>query len=109
MKKRKFSTGAVRDVVDEKLRFNMYNSPLVEYRFAKYMLANAKKYGEGNWKKGIPKEVYLESLLRHVMALWLKEECGIDDGTSSDHASGVRFNIDGFMQEEEVEKLKNQS
>lgn len=107
MDKRQFETGAVRDKVDGKLRFNMYNSPVVEFRFAEYMKSHEGTYGEGNWKRGIPKSVYLESLLRHVMGLWLKEECGVDDGNSADHASAIRFNINGFMYEEEREKISS--
>ena len=32
--------------------------------------ADGKKRESDNWKKGMPKRVYLESLLRHVLDVW---------------------------------------
>lgn len=120
---RKFDTGAVRDV-GGKPNIASYSDPLVEWRFARYMQNSEKKYGRGNWKKGIPKEEYLESMMRHVFKLWVEVEYGgktplkwtekleqwlgpLDElEIGYDHASGVRFNINGFMREQIKDELK---
>lgn len=126
--KRQFKTGAVRDSNRGKPNPTYYSDPLVEWRFNRYMKRAEIKYGPGNWKKGIPLEEYLQSLFRHAIKLWIEHEYGTEipgdwEGKWSpkleewlgplgdleigyDHASGVRFNINGIMREEIRAELK---
>lgn len=72
---RTFSTGANRDVDTNKLDYEGFLSPAALERFAQYMNANRKlKDGSirdsDNWQKGIPIDVYMKSMLRHVMDVW---------------------------------------
>lgn len=76
---RTFSTGATRDSDDGKPSYVSYLSPLVLKSFGEYMLAheiqsNGERREPGNWKKGMPKQAYVESMFRHVMDLWLTHD-----------------------------------
>ena len=100
--KRTFETGAVRDSDTDKSDFIETISWTALNRYAKYMTGKKKKYGEGNFKKGIPIKSYEESLLRHVdKYLRNKHELG-DDEASEDHLSAMVFNIFGIMHEQEM-------
>lgn len=69
---RKFETGATRDTDSEKLKIEGFIDPLVDQRFAEYMHKH-RKQSDGtlrapdNWQKGIPLEVYGDSLVRHML------------------------------------------
>jgi hypothetical protein len=73
---RRFESGATRDTEEGKLDFEAFLSPLVLLRYAEYMHEH-RKQSDGqlrdgdNWQKGIPKDAYMKSLLRHVMDAWL--------------------------------------
>ena len=97
--KRHFSTGAVRDG-SPKPNYLSYLHPTVLRRYGVHMKKAEKKYGEGNWKKGFPKMVYLQSLMRHLITLWA-QEVGTERKTEQDHAAAILFNIIGFIYEEE--------
>ena len=102
---RNFDTGAVRDSDDRKLHYTEALSGLAIKRFARYMKKSEKKYGKGNWKKGIPRQAYFESLSRHFFAFWLQFEYGKKD--KYDHLSGILFNTMGLMHEEEKDGKSN--
>ena len=59
MKITTFKTGAIRDSQDDKPDFVETSSPWADWRYAKYMTGKKSKYGQGNFKKGIPKESFL--------------------------------------------------
>lgn len=99
MAHRKFATGAVRGDNSDKPNFLDYLDMQALWRYGVYMKAAEKKYGRGNWKKGIPKAEYLESLTRHLVKLVALQD-GIDMEPGVDHASAIWFNIQGFMREE---------
>lgn len=104
-KVRKFEGGATRDIDDHKPEFGGYLSPIVLRRFGAYMLKHqntaAGRRGSDNWKAGMPRRVYLESLLRHTMDVW--------EGVTDDHIGvkpdieealcAVIFNAQGLLRE----------
>jgi len=113
---RKFESGATRDTVDGKLSYVKGLSPIVLRRYLEYLnvhrlQADGNTRPFDNWKRGIAKDVYLDSLCRHFMDVWL-----IHDGynTNDNHGPvtienalcGVLFNTIGFLhvllQEKEV-------
>ena len=102
---RTFSTGACRDNDDGKLDFEGFIAPIALVRYAEYMHKN-RKMRDGslrtsdNWQKGIPKDQYMKSLMRHVMDVWLLhrgEEAREDD--LSEAICGILFNSFGMLYE----------
>jgi len=73
---RTFSTGAIRDTDAGKPNYIKALSPIVLRGYVEY-LGKHRQMSDGmmrdwdNWKSGLPKEVCLESLGRHNMAVWL--------------------------------------
>lgn len=72
-----FSTGATRSADNgNKLAYKGYISPRVLRRFAQYMhkhrvQADGQVREADNWKKGMSRARYKDSLLRHQIELWL--------------------------------------
>jgi len=101
---RVFESGASRDTLEGKLAFSGFLSPVVLTRFAEYMhkhrlMSDGSMRGPDNWKRGIPKDVYLDSLLRHVMAVWtgMSGERDMSDEELEDTLCGAMFNIQGLL------------
>ena len=73
---RTFDTGATRDTDVNKLDYEAFFSPLVLKRYAEY-LNKHRVQSDGtlrdgdNWQKGLPKDVYMKSKIRHGMQTWL--------------------------------------
>ncbi|MFC6021524.1 dATP/dGTP diphosphohydrolase domain-containing protein [Plantactinospora solaniradicis] len=88
----RFSSGAVRDSQEGKLRYDLI-SPLLLRRLAEHLEKGARRYGEHNWTKGIPSGSYMASLLRHVEAY----RSGDRD---EDHLAAAVFNLMGLMHNE---------
>lgn len=67
-------SGATRSSAEGKLNIMGTFSPAVLTRVAQHMAENRKASpndrDEGDWKKGIPTDRYLDSLLRHVLSVW---------------------------------------
>ena len=101
-----FKTGAIRDSQEGKPDFIETISFTAHHRYAKYMTEKKKKYGAGNFKKGIPSESYEASLLRHIDKYFRNKYENGNDEKDEDHLSAMRFNIDGLLHNEEQEKLK---
>ena len=101
---RKFSTGAIRDNEDGKEDYSETISWTAFKRYAEYMTGKKKKYGSGNFKKGIPIESYEQSLLRHISKYMINKYEGGDLETDQDHLSAMVFNIFGIMHEEDKAK-----
>lgn len=108
----RFDTGAVRDSQEGKPDFIEIFPWLFLSRYARYMMPKQKKYGAGNFKKGIPKEQYLRSAIRHWQKLMAIEEC-ISRGITpppelepdEDHVSAIIFNLIGYAFECELERI----
>jgi hypothetical protein len=99
-----FSTGATRNRKENELRYDGFLSPLALQMFARYMHKN-RKTADGtmrepdNWQKGMPDASYLDSLLRHVMDIWLIYR-GYPEAAREgkfEALSGAFFNIQGLM------------
>jgi len=95
----------VRDVDTDKFDFGEYFSPLAYARFAIHMRKSAKKYGAGNWRKGIPQQEALKSKRRHAWQVDMAEY-GVVIEPETDHLASEMFNIMIKMHEEELEKIK---
>lgn len=99
-----FDTGATRNRKENELRYDGFLSPLALQMFARYMHKN-RKTADGtirepdNWQKGMPNESYLDSLLRHVMDIWLIYRGYPEAARESkfEALSGAFFNIQGLM------------
>ena len=81
---RYFSSGARRDSDKGKHKFTYLPFDILG-RVADHYEEGAKKYGDHNWRKGIPSTTIMDSLLRHVAAYYQ----GQDD---EDHLSAIVFN-----------------
>ena len=86
---RKFTTGSTRDTDTTKLDYRGFFSPQVLRRRAEYMhehrtQADGQVRDSDNWKKGIPRKVYLSSLIRHVHALHERLEWVQPSATNAD-------------------------
>lgn len=98
---RRFDTGATRDAVGDKLDYEGFLSPLVLERYAQYMhkcrfQSDGNMRDSDNWQKGIPLDVYMKSLWRHFMAVWI----GHRKGTySEEDLCAIMFNAMGMLHE----------
>lgn len=104
---REFKSGATRDDVEGKLSYMRALSPEVLRRYVEY-LAKHRKQADGqmrdwdNWKRGIPQDTYMDSLLRHTFDVW-RDYCGsviVDREQFEDLLCAVIFNAMGCLYEE---------
>lgn len=101
---RQFDTGATRNDDQEQLDYEGFLSPISLRRFAEYMHEHRFQAGgtvraSDNWQKGIPRESYRKSLLRHTMDVWLDGR-GFDSREDVENAlCGVIFNAQGLLHE----------
>lgn len=111
---RTFSSGATRDTDVGKLNYIKALSPLVLQSYVAY-LSKHRVQSDGqlrdwdNWKRGIDKQTYLESLARHLMTLWLLHEGNQafdnkGEVTLEDSLCAIIFNASGYL----FEILKNE-
>lgn len=101
---RNFTTGAVRDDDTTKEDYIETISWRAMKRYAQYMTGKKKKYGQGNFKKGIFDSSYEQSMVRHVQKyLSNKHEQG-DVEFEEDHLSAIVFNVFGLMHNAEMRK-----
>jgi hypothetical protein len=108
---RKFETGATRNPDTNKFDYEGFLSPAVLHEFGKYMHAHRRQSDGGlrdsdNWQKGIPREQYMKSMLRHVFDLWMLHRgltpVNPDTGepvTFHDALMGAFFNVQGYTHE----------
>lgn len=101
MKVTKFSTGAIRDIQTNKEDYIETISWTALKRYAQYMTGKKKKYGSGNFKKGIPPESYEASMVRHVQKYLANKYENGNVEKNEDHLSGILFNVFGLIHEEE--------
>ena len=97
-KPRVFETGAKRDSNSSKPFIHNLQG-YTRLRFGYHTNLGAKKYGDGNFLKGIPTPVALESLDRHL-ALYLTGD------RSEDHLSAIIFNAQLCMLNEKNDGMQ---
>jgi hypothetical protein len=98
---RQWSTGAVRDDDDGKPRYDLIPA-LALRRVAHRFADGAKKYGEDNWQKGIPRAQILASAMRHLEA-WRCNVEGRERIDDEDHLAAVTWGMLVLMQYEEMD------
>lgn len=104
---RTFDTGATRDSDEGKLKYEGFFSPEVLRRRAEYMHEH-RKQADGtlrdpdNWMKGLSRSVYMDSLLRHVVELWLMHRSPNvpQDKNIEDVLCAIMFNTEGYLYEQ---------
>jgi len=104
---RQFETGATRDNEGNKLDYEGFLSPAVLVRYAKYMhrhrkQANGKLRASDNWQKGIPIDVYMKSIFRHFMDIWLHHRHKSylsNSGDIEESLCAEMFNVMGMLHE----------
>lgn len=102
---RTFATGATRDIDTDKLDFEGFISPLVTKRFAEYMHQHRKQAdgnlrSSDNWQKGIDKEAYAKSLVRHIEDFKLHWDHYPNEAVDKDFESvlcAIMFNVNGML------------
>ena len=83
-----FSTGSRRDTREGKGRYDLIPA-LAFKRLAALYEAGAVKYGERNWEKGQPLSRYLDSAMRHLVAVR-------EGKRDEDHAFQAIWNLIGY-------------
>jgi hypothetical protein len=91
--RRNFATGAVRDVNEDKGRFDLV-CPFALDVLAKLLQKGAKKYAERNWEQGIPQSSYMDSALRHLN----NHRKGMRD---EDHLAAALYNVHCLVSQRE--------
>jgi hypothetical protein len=92
-----FKTGSKRDTRDGKGRFDLLPFYAIQ-RLARVYENGARKYGDGNWRKGQPCSRYLDSALRHLV----KAAAGWED---EDHFGQAMWNICGIIETQKMVEL----
>lgn len=95
---RVFDTGAKRDDNSKKPFIHLITG-YFRQRFGYLLTRGSTKYGAGNFLKGMPTDIYLESVDRHLAAY--KE-----GDRSEDHLSAIAFGAQGCMLNEQKEGIK---
>lgn len=92
-KREDYPTGARRDVAEGKGRYDLIpRAPL--HRLAQLYERGALKYGDSNWRRGIPYTRCYSSLLRHAFQ-------ALDGQMDEDHLAAIVFNAFCLMQYQE--------
>ena len=101
---RTFKGGATRDTEQGKISYLGILSPRVLRRFGLYMSKHrAQRDGSlrnwDNWKAGMPRAVYLDSLLRHVQDLHYEWENKQEEPEVIELLCATLFNCQGLLHE----------
>lgn len=85
--RQEFSTGAVRDAQSGKGRYDLVLSLThMIYRLARHFENGAVKYGDDNWRKGLPLRRFIDSAFRHLCQYANGEE-------GEDHLTAAIWNL----------------
>ena len=94
--RRKFESGAQRDVATGKGRYDLI-SPIMIDRLAKLLERGAVKYNDRNWEKGMPLSVYMDSGMRHLYKF-------LEGHRDEDHLIAAIWNFQALLHIEEMVK-----
>ncbi len=101
--KREFEGGAFRDTEAGKLDYEAFYSPLVFKAYAEYLnkhrdMPDGTRRAGDNWQNGIPLDVYMKSMMRHVVDVWMHHRGYPELATEplDDALGGVLFNAMGY-------------
>jgi len=106
-----FVGGATRSADTHKPDFEGFLSPRVLIAYGDYMHAHRRQRDgqlrdSDNWQKGIPRDKYMKSLVRHTFDLWLMHRGGRPINPDTDRPftrkelmSAIMFNIMGYFHE----------
>ena len=114
---REFSSGATRDDDTTKPDYSGFLDPIVIRAFGEYMhkhrhQADGSMRAPDNWRKGIPRDVFMSSLFRHLVDAWeIHDDCkrmleknNVDDAIKSylheemtDALCAILFNTQGYL------------
>lgn len=83
--RQRFETGAQRDIQAGKGRYDLLPAHAL-HRLARHFENGAVKYGDNNWRKGIPTNRYMDSGMRHLVNYMLGDR-------SEDHLAAAAWNI----------------
>lgn len=105
---RAFDGGATRDNIEGKLQFSRFLSYRVLERYCRFMESHRVQTDGNlrepdNWKRGMPTEVYRDSLVRHTFQAW-----GVTEGENvrDEHGNpidleealcAIIFNASGYL------------
>lgn len=99
-KRQSFPSGMVRDVQDDKPRFDLIPTEGLR-RLAELYTRGAVKYGDDNWRKGQPLSRAYASLFRHLIQ-WREGD------RAEDHMAAVAWNAMAIMfYEEQMPELND--
>ncbi len=85
--RQEFSTGAVRDAQSGKGRYDLLLSlSHMFYRLARHFENGAVKYGDDNWRKGLPLRRFIDSAFRHLCQY-------VNGGEDEDHLTAAIWNL----------------
>ena len=93
-KRRSASTGAHRDIDDNKPRIDLI-SPFMLERLGKWTGEGARGKGERNWEKGMPLSWFLASLCRHLNSYQQTKD-------DEDHLAAILWNAMALAHGEEM-------
>lgn len=101
---RTFNTGATRNDDKDKLDLEGFISPLSLKRYAEYLHKHriqddGSVRASDNWAKGIPKEAYMKSLVRHLLDVWLAHRGHPHQESLEDGLCALIFNAQGMLHE----------
>lgn len=101
-----FDTGATRNRKEDEIKFEGFLSPLALLMYGEYMhkhrfTADGTTRAADNWQNGIPLDSYMDSMLRHVMDVWLIHRGHRELARESlkEALSGLFFNVQGYAHE----------
>ena len=95
--RQEFATGAQRDTQAGKGRYDLLPYHAID-RLSRHFENGARKYGDENWRRGIPLRRYLDSMLRHAF----KVLAGMQD---EDHGAAILWNCACLIETQELIRL----
>lgn len=101
---RTFTTGATRDLDNEKPDFEGFLSPLVIARYGQYMHKHRRQpdgsmRDSDNWQRGIPRDAYMKSGWRHFHDWWMEHRGFASREGLEDALCALIFNAMGYLHE----------